>query len=121
MDKGDGRDDSSGDEAAHLTIRTLRAREDERRQTEKGMKVQEDIFYSYYRMLSSTNPGWIQTKFDMLKVLFDQVGIKMDVWTTVEVVYHPFREARLFSDKAYTRQMMVSGRSYKERYQDWFR
>ena len=37
-------------------------------------------------MVASINPGWIQTAFDMLVVLFDQVGLNTNVQKTVGLV-----------------------------------
>ena len=37
-------------------------------------------------MVASINPGWIQTAFDILVVLFDQVGLNMNVRKTVRLV-----------------------------------
>ena len=47
--------------------------------TEEGhmrLKVKASFFYADNRMMASTNLGWIQTAFDMLMGLFDQVGLK---------------------------------------------
>ena len=58
--------------------RTIRASNNGRRQTEKGhmrLKVKAEFFYADYGMVGSTNPGWIQTTFDMLTGIFKQVGL----------------------------------------------
>ena len=61
------------------------------------------FFYADVDMVSSTNPKWLQTAFDMLTRLFDREGLKTNVWKTMGVVCHPFWEARVRSDEAYTR------------------
>ena len=66
-------------------------------------------------MVDSTNPGWIQTAFDTLIGLFDQVGLKKNVKKSMGVVCHPCRADGVRADKAYIRRMMGEGRSYKER------
>ena len=40
-------------------------------------------------MVASTNLGWLHTAFDMMMVLFDQVGLKKNIKKTVGVVCHP--------------------------------
>ena len=53
------------------------------------MKVLEETFYADYVMLASNYPGCLQTAFDTLTVIFDRVGLKMNVRKPVGVVYHP--------------------------------
>ena len=43
------------------------------------LKVQTELFYADNKMLSSTDPVWFQTAFDMLKGLFDWVGLKTNL------------------------------------------
>ena len=100
---------------AHPDIWRLRARNNRRRQTEEELKAREDILIADYGMVASTYPGWIQTVFDTMAGLFDQVGLKMNVRKTVGMVCHTFRAARIRADKAYNRMMTGAGRSYKER------
>ena len=80
--EGSGRDDSSRKEVAHPTRVKLRARDEGQCQTEEGLKVQEAILYTEDGILASTNLGWIHTTFDTLTGLFDQVGLKTNVWKT---------------------------------------
>ena len=66
-------------------------------------------------MVASTNPGWIQTVFNTLTGLFDQVGLKNNFRKTVWMVCHPFHSAGVRADEAYTRRMTGAGRIYKEK------
>ena len=50
------------------------------------LKVKEEFFNLYNRMVASTNPGCLQTAFDMLTVLFNRVGMKKNVKKTVGMV-----------------------------------
>ena len=79
------------------------------------MKVQEAIFYEDDGMVSSTNPGCIQTEFDTLMVIFDRVELKTNVRKIVVMVCYPFRATGEQADESYTRWMTRAGRSYKER------
>ena len=74
----DGRDDSSSDEAGHPERRTIGVHDDRRRRKEEGhtrMKVQAEFFYIDNGMVASTNPGWLNTAFDMLTGLFDRLEL----------------------------------------------
>ena len=62
-------------------------------------------------MVASNNSGWLQIAFGILMVLFDQVGLKMNVQETVGVVCHPYRADGAWAYESYTRRMTVSGRS----------
>ena len=115
MAEGSGRDDSSGNEATKPARRTIRACDDGRRQTEKGLKLRKALIYADNGMVASTDPGWIHTTFDTMTRLFDQVDLKKNVRTNVGMVCHPFRAAGVRSDEAYTRWMTGAGRRYKER------
>ena len=98
MAEGADRDDRIENKAAQLSRRTIRARNDGRRRTEEGLKVQELFFYAEYGMVDSTDPGWLQTMFDTLTGLFDWVGLKKNVWKTMGVVYHPCQAAGVRAD-----------------------
>ena len=79
----------------------ISVRKDKQRQTEGGrmwLKVQAAFFYTYDRMLASANPGWLQTVFDTLMGLFDQVGLKPNVQKTVGILCHPFRVVGVRAD-----------------------
>ena len=91
-DGGDDRDNNSGDEADQTARQTIRAYNNRRQRTEGGhtrLEVQEEFFHTDNGMVAYTDPGWIQTKFDMLTRLFDQVGLKTNVQKTVGMVFHP--------------------------------
>ena len=60
-------------------------------------------------------PGWIQSAFDTLMGLFDQVGLRINIHKTVGMVCRPFRTSGVRADKAYTRRMEGDGQSFKER------
>ena len=111
---GDDRDDSSDDEVGQPEIRKIRVRNNKRRRTEEGLKVQEEILYADGGMVAFTNLGWLQTEFEMLTGLFDRVGLKKNVRKTMGVVCHPFRADGGRQDEAYNRRMIGSGRSYKD-------
>ena len=73
-------------------------------------------------MVTSTNPGWIQTVFDTLAGIFgwvvgifDWVGMQNIFKKTVGLVCHPFRVAGVWADETYTRRMAMEVRIYKER------
>ena len=74
-----------------------------------------DFFYTENGMVASTDPGWIQTEFDMLTVIFDQVGLKTNSNKTVGVACHPCWASGVCADEAYTRRVTGAGRIYKER------
>ena len=116
MSEGSIRDDIRGEKEAQPQRRTLRARDEGRRLTEEGLKVQEAILYAEDGMVAYTNPGWLQTAFDTLIGIFDRAGMNMNVRKTVGMVCHPCREAGVRSDEAYTQRMMGAGRRYTERH-----
>ena len=77
--RGDYRDDSNVDKAAHPERQKIRTRNDGRWREERGrtwLKLQAAFLYADNRMVSSTNLGWLQTAFDTLMGLFDRVGLK---------------------------------------------
>ena len=70
------RDDNRGDKAAHPTKLAIGLHNDIRWKTEEGhtrLKFQEAFFYVDNEMVSSPNPGWLQTAFDTLTGLFERV------------------------------------------------
>ena len=69
-------------------------------------------------VIASTEPGWLQSAFDLLTGLFDYVGLQTNVCKTKGVVFRPCREAGVRADEAYTRRMMREGRSFKEQHQE---
>ena len=73
------------------------------------------FFYAYTVMVSSTDPGWLQTIFDMLMGFLYLLGLTNNVQKAVGMVCHPCREVRVRADKAYTQQVTGVGWYYKER------
>ena len=66
-------------------------------------------------MVASTNPGWLQTAFDTLTGIFDQVGLRKNVRKTVGVVFRPCRAVGVQADEAYKLRMTGEGQRYQER------
>ena len=66
-------------------------------------------------MVASTNLGWLNTAFDMLMVLFDQVGLKKNIQKTVRIVCHPCWVTRVRAYKNNNRRMTTVRRIYEER------
>ena len=72
-DKGDGTQTSG---------RIIRDRDDRRQWAEEGyqrLTVKAEFFYSDYRVVASTDPGWLQSEFDLLTGLLDWVGLQTNV------------------------------------------
>ena len=79
---GDGKENISGNEAAHPARQTIRAYNNIKRRTEGGntrLKVKAALFYADNMMVSSTNQVWLQTEFNTLTGLFDWVGLNTNV------------------------------------------
>ena len=94
----------------------IRDRDDGRSKTHKGhrgMNVEESFFYADDGVVASTNPGRPQSMFDTLNLFFKWVRMKMNFQKTVGVVCHSCRAVRVWSDKAYRRQITGAGISYK--------
>ena len=64
-----------------------------------------ELFYSDDGMVASTDPGCIQSVFDMLTGIFDQVGLRTNVRKTVGIVCRTFRASGVREDKAYAQRM----------------
>ena len=47
------------------------------------------FFYADSSLVASTDPGWIQGAFDTLTGLFGNVGLRINVGTTVGMLFHP--------------------------------
>ena len=91
---GGDENDRSGNKAAHPERWTRRACKDSQWKIEEGhtrLKVQESFLYAENWILFSTYPGWLQTVFEILTGLFDQVGLKTNVRKTVGIVFLTFR------------------------------
>ena len=115
---GGDEDDRSGNKAAHPERWTRRACKDSQWKIEEGhtrLKVQESFLYAENWILFSTYPGWLQTVFEILTGLFEQVGLKTNVRKKVGMVCHSCQAVGVRSDEAYTRRMTGAVRSYKER------
>ena len=54
---------------------------------------------------ASTDPGWLQSEFNMLTGLFDWVGLRTNFRKTVGMVCKPYWASRVRADVAYTRQI----------------
>ena len=67
------------------------------------------------RLVASTEPGWIQSAFDMPIGIFDRVGLRENVRKTVVVVCKPYWASGVQVDKAYTGLMTGEGQSFKDR------
>ena len=80
--------------------------------------VKATFFHTKNGMVTSTDPGWLQSAFDFLMGLFDRVGLHRNFCKTVGMVCRPFREDRVRAYKSYTQRMMVEGRSFKEQKRD---
>ena len=72
------------------------------------------FFYADDGVVTSTDPGWLQSVLDFVTGVFDRVRLCTNVCNTMGVVCRPCRESGVQENKAYTRRMMVEGRSYKE-------
>ena len=82
--------------------------------------VQAAFFNIDNSMVVSTDPVWLQTAFNILMVIFDQVGLQTNTRKTVGVVFQPCRAVRVWSEKAYKCWMAVERRSYQDRKQERF-
>ena len=65
-------------------------------------------------MVVSTNPGWIQTAFNILTGIFDQVGLRKNVRRTVGMVFQLCRAVEVRADEAYKHWMTGEGQGYQE-------
>ena len=48
--------------------------------------VKVELFYADEGLVASTDPGWLQSEFDTLTGLFDQVGLRTNVRKTMGMV-----------------------------------
>ena len=51
------------------------------------LQQMDSFFYADDGLLKKTWTGWIQRKFDTLTGLFDQVGLRENMWKTVGMVF----------------------------------
>ena len=56
---------------------------------------------------ASTDPGWLQSEFNLMMGIFEQVRLRTDARNTVGMVCQPFRASGLQADKAYTQRRTV--------------
>ena len=56
------------------------------------------LFYADDGVVASTDPGWLQSAFDFMTGMFDQVGLRRTVCNTVEMVCRPFQAVRVWAD-----------------------
>ena len=68
-------------------------------------------------MLASTNPVWLQTAFDTLTGISDQVGLQKNFWKTVGMGCKLCWAVRIRSYEAYKRLMMGEGKIYQGKQQ----
>ena len=76
------------------------------------------FFYTNDGVVASTDLEWLQSAFDTLTGMSDQVGLWTNVRKTIRVVCRPFWAAWVRSDEAYTYKMTGEGMSFKERQQE---
>ena len=79
-DKGDGTQTSG---------RIIRDRDDRRQWAEEGhqqLTVKAAFFNADDGVVASTDPGWLQSEFDLLTGLFDRIGLQTNIRKTVGMV-----------------------------------
>ena len=62
-------------------------------------------------MVASSDPGWLQEKFNALVGLFDRVGLHTNVGKTVGMVCHHCQAAGNLTTEAYRRRITGVGPS----------
>ena len=87
--------------------------EEERGGSVKEGKHQADLFYTYYGMVASSVPRWVQGAFYTLIGMFDRVGLCTNVGKTVGVVFRAFQAAGNQLESAYRRRIMGEGPTYR--------
>ena len=83
---------------------------------EQEGRHQNALFYMYYCMIASSDPGWLQGAFSTLVGLFDKVGLKTSIWKMVGMVCRMSLAEGTHSELVYKRRMMGVGPSYRERH-----
>ena len=71
------------------------------------------LFYTENGIISSTRTARIQEEIDVLKGMFDRVGIQTNFNTTVSMVCHPCYMDGRHSEVAYTRRIVGVGLSFR--------
>ena len=79
------------------------------------MTVKVEFFYAEYGVVASTDPGWLQSAFNLLTGLFDWVVLRTNVRKTVGMMFQPCQATGVRADKAYTRSMTGEGRRFKDK------
>ena len=87
--------DNSGDEVdgAQTTGSMIRYRYDGKKRAEEGhqqLMVKAEFLYVDDCMVAYTDPGWLQSAFDMLMEIFDQMGLRTNIHKTVGMVCRTF-------------------------------
>ena len=116
--------DSRGDKGygKKTTGRTIRDQDDRRKWEEKGhqrLTVKSEFIYSNDRVVTSTDPGWLQSALNFLTGLFDWVGLQTNIRKTVGMVCWPCWEAGVRAYEAYKHRMAGEGRRFKEQQREW--
>ena len=73
------------------------------------------LFYADNGVVAFLDPQWLQGAFSTLVGLFDRVGLRTNVRTTVGMVCLPYQAAGTQSEAAYGQRMTVEGPTYRER------
>ena len=115
--------ESSGDkgDGSQTAGRMIQDRYDGSQWTEEGhhcLTVNAELFYANNGVVASTDPGWLQSEFDMMMGLFDRVGLQTNVRKTVGMVFRTFQAAGVQAEKSDTWRMTGEGSSFKVRQQE---
>ena len=70
----------------------------------KEGRHQAALFYTYYGMVASSDPRWLQGYFNTLVGLFDRVGLQSSVRNTVGMVCRPCQAEGNLLEAAYGRR-----------------
>ena len=73
------------------------------------------FLYTYYGLVASTDPVWLQGEFENITGLFDRVGIWTKIGNTIGMLCCTYRMVRTHSEAAYKRRMIVEGITYRAR------
>ena len=94
--------DGEGD-GAQTAGRTIQDRDHGKKWKEEGhqrLTAKAEFFNANDGVVASTDPGWLQSEFDMLTGLFDRVGLRTNVCKIVGMVFRTCRVDRVRSDKS---------------------
>ena len=73
-----------------------------------------EYFYSDDGLVASTQADRLQREFDVLAILFDWVGLRMNTKNMVSMAYQPCRTSYQMFSEAYERQMTGTGKNFQE-------